>query len=229
MVQSGPYETADTGWRRRFRILAGLETTVPEASSGVVRAGSGAAATDSPLDALRSRPLDGRRSVAGSRAAIGSGTITPSRPDATAVDRLVTGWLALAADAEAARGHDEPFVIAAVKAKPAGPSGSRGARTELPPRAITSVLQAGLRPSDVVVHFGLDSFICGLRGVELAESERRFALIRTWLERTLGVSLRVGLAPLAASETLEELTDRAWFTLEMRAGSSMTNETVARG
>lgn len=195
----------------------------------MVRAGSGAAATDSPLDAPGSRPFERSRSVAGSQAAIGSGTITPSRPDATAVDRLVSGWLALATDVEEARGHDGQFVIAAVKANPAGPSGSRGARTELPPRAITSVLQAGLRPSDVVVHVGLGSFICGMRGVALAESVRRFALIRTWLERTLGVSLRVGLAPLAARETLDELTDRAWFTLEMRAGSSMTNETVARG
>ena len=57
--------------------------------------------------------------------------------------------------------------------------------------------------------YGGDEFVCGIGGSSLEEVERRFDAIDRLLRDDLGVGVSVGLAELAADETLDRLTARA--------------------
>ena len=56
-------------------------------------------------------------------------------------------------------------------------------------------------------------FVCGLGGADLAVVEERFDLIGRSIQDQIGVGISVGLAALAADETLDQLTARADATL----------------
>ena len=70
-------------------------------------------------------------------------------------------------------------------------------------------MRSHLRSFDPIVRFGGDEFVCGLGGADLDEIERRFSLIRQSVEDEAGVGFSLGLASLAADETLDQLTARA--------------------
>jgi diguanylate cyclase (GGDEF)-like protein len=76
-------------------------------------------------------------------------------------------------------------------------------------RAVVAGMQAQLRSYDPVVRLGGDEFVCALADCTPAEARRRFALIRAGIEQIRpGASISVGLAPLRADDTLEQLIQR---------------------
>jgi diguanylate cyclase (GGDEF)-like protein len=76
-------------------------------------------------------------------------------------------------------------------------------------RTLVAAMRSHLRSFDPVVRYGGDEFVCGLGGADVEEVERRFRLIRQAVQNDVGIGISVGLATLAANETLDEVTARA--------------------
>jgi diguanylate cyclase (GGDEF)-like protein len=77
-------------------------------------------------------------------------------------------------------------------------------------RAVAGALLGGLRSYDLVVRHGGDEFLCGLPGTDLAGAERRFdAVAKALTDQNPGTSVSIGLAELAALETLDSVIARA--------------------
>ena len=80
-------------------------------------------------------------------------------------------------------------------------------------KTLVWTIRSNLRSFDPVVRYGGDEFVCGLGGADLDEVERRFDQIDRSVRDEVGVGISVGLAALAADETLDELTARADLSL----------------
>ncbi len=135
--------------------------------------------------------------------------------DLTGAFRRETGVLALRHEIDRARRAGGRFVIAFVDI-----DGMKLVNDRDGPAAGDHVLQtlvwtirANLRSFDPVVRYGGDEFVCGLGGVDIDEVESRFDLIDRTMRGEVGVGISVGLAALAADETLDELTARADLAL----------------
>lgn len=76
-------------------------------------------------------------------------------------------------------------------------------------RTLVTAMRAHLRSFDPVVRFGGDEFVCGLGGADILEVKRRFRLIGQSVKDDTGAGISVGLATLAADESLDQLTARA--------------------
>ncbi len=76
-------------------------------------------------------------------------------------------------------------------------------------QSVVRAMRARLRSFDPIIRYGGDEFVCGLGGTDLAEAERRFALIGVAIEADAGVGISVGFAELEPGDTADELTERA--------------------
>lgn len=121
------------------------------------------------------------------------------------------GWLALTHDIARARRGDGRFVIAFVDVDDMkGVNDRQGhAAGDHVLRARVAAMQSHLRSFDPIVRFGGDEFVCGLGGADLRDVRRRFQLIRASVRDEVDVGFSVGLASLAADESLDQLTARA--------------------
>jgi diguanylate cyclase (GGDEF)-like protein len=131
--------------------------------------------------------------------------------DLTGAFRREVGWLALTHEIDRARRGDGRFVVAFVdvdRLKEVNDRGGHAAGDHVL-RTLVSALRSHLRSFDPVVRFGGDEFVCGLGGADLGEVEHRFSLIARSVQDDVGVGFSVGLASLAADETLDQLTARA--------------------
>ena len=125
--------------------------------------------------------------------------------------RRETGRLALKLEIDRARRADGRFVLASVDVDGLKFVNDRDghAAGDHVLQALVRIMASKLRSYDPIVRYGGDEFLCGLSGSRLGEGERRFAEIDALLQGEVGVGISVGLAELAADETLDGLTARA--------------------
>lgn len=76
-------------------------------------------------------------------------------------------------------------------------------------RQVVATVRGVIREYDLIVRYGGDEFLCGLLDLDLTEARRRFEIANASLAVTREAQVSVGLAQLAAQETLEQLIDRA--------------------
>jgi diguanylate cyclase (GGDEF)-like protein len=77
-------------------------------------------------------------------------------------------------------------------------------------RDVALALRSGLRSYDLVVRYGGDEFLCALPGTGIEGARRRFEEVARKLTETRpGASVSIGLAALADTDALDELTARA--------------------
>ena len=180
-----------------------------------VRARAAADRTRAAVD--RDRAAQDRAHAARARARLESELYSAHLDDLTGAFRREAGRLALTHEIERARRADGRFVIAFVDVdrmkhtndKEGHAAGDRVLQT------LVWAMRSQLRSYDPVVRYGGDEFVCGLGGVDLDEVERRFDAIGRAVQIDVGVGISVGLAALAAEDTLDELTARADIALLM--------------
>ena len=152
--------------------------------------------------AYRERAARDRAAAAGERAHL---------DDLTGAFRRAMGALAFTHEIERAQRTDGRFVIAFVDIdglKRVNDRSGHGAGNHVL-TTLVRILRANLRAYDPIVRFGGDEFVCGMSRVDLADAERRFEQIGRLLRNDVGVGISVGLAALAAGETLDHLCARA--------------------
>ena len=76
-------------------------------------------------------------------------------------------------------------------------------------QALVSIMRTNLRSFDPIVRYGGDEFVCALGAADVADAERRFALINRSLHAAVGTGISVGLAALAGGETFDDVLARA--------------------
>jgi len=76
-------------------------------------------------------------------------------------------------------------------------------------QVVVDTIRTRLRSFDPISRYGGDEFICGLGGTDVAEAKARFESIGSLIEAEAGVGISVGLAALAADDTVDSLTTRA--------------------
>ncbi|MBA4170537.1 MAG: GGDEF domain-containing protein, partial [Chloroflexi bacterium] len=131
--------------------------------------------------------------------------------DLTQTFRRDAGCLALSHEMDHARRGDGRFVIAFIDVDGLKRVNDRDghAAGDHVLRMLADTIRSHLRSFDPVVRYGGDEFVCGMGGVDLEEVGHRFDLICHAVEDEVGVGISVGLAMLAAGETLDEVTARA--------------------
>jgi len=159
----------------------------------------------------RDRAGQDRADAASERARLQGELNSAHLDDLTGVFRREMGRLVLTREMDRARRGDGRFVIAFVDVDGLkGINDLKGhAAGDHALQAVVSALRSGLRSFDPIVRHGGDEFVCGLGGADLNHVARRFDAIGLSLRNDVGVGISVGLAALAAGETLDELTGRA--------------------
>jgi diguanylate cyclase (GGDEF)-like protein len=74
---------------------------------------------------------------------------------------------------------------------------------------VVDTLRARVRPYDLIVRYGGDEFLCGLLDMDLAEAERRVALVNGDLETGRAGHVTAGLARMEEGDALADLIRRA--------------------
>ncbi len=159
----------------------------------------------------RERAAEDRAEAARERARLQSELNNAHLDDLTGAFRREMGRLALTHEIDHARRGDGRFVIAFVDVDGMKRVNDREghAAGDHVLRTLVAAMRSNLRSFDPVVRYGGDEFVCGLGGADLEEVERRFGLIHRSVQNEVGVGISVGLAALAANETLDEVTARA--------------------
>jgi len=131
--------------------------------------------------------------------------------DLTRAFRRETEWHALNLEVDRSRRGDGRFVLAFLDIDDLKGINDRAghAAGDLVLRTLVATLRSSLRSFDPIVRFGGDEFVCGIGGADIREVEGRLAGTQRSLYADTGASFSVGLAVLAAGETLEQLTARA--------------------
>ena len=159
----------------------------------------------------RERAARDRAEAARERARLEAELESAHLDDLTGAFRREIGRLALSHEIDHARRGDGRFVIAFVDVDDMKVVNDRDghAAGDHVLKTLVAAMRSNLRSFDPVVRYGGDEFVCGLGGADLGDVERRFNLIRQALVSEVGVGISVGLAALAAEETLDEVTARA--------------------
>jgi diguanylate cyclase (GGDEF)-like protein len=159
----------------------------------------------------RERAAQDRADAARERARLEAELDHAHLDDLTGAFRREMGRLALSHEIDHARRGDGRFVIAFVDV-----DGMKGvndrdghAAGDHVLRTLVAAMRSHLHSFDPVVRYGGDEFVSGLGGADVEEVERRFRLIRQAVQNDVGIGISVGLATLAANETLDEVTARA--------------------
>ncbi len=76
-------------------------------------------------------------------------------------------------------------------------------------RATVAAMRERLRSYDLVVRYGGDEFICVLTDSSAADAARTAATLRAYVEKMTGGTISVGIAELAADDTVDALVKRA--------------------
>lgn len=77
-------------------------------------------------------------------------------------------------------------------------------------REVARTLRAKLRPYDLIIRYGGDEFVCAVAGMARTDVEARFDQVRAALAAGHEpISVTVGLAELAADDTVEDVLARA--------------------
>ena len=77
-------------------------------------------------------------------------------------------------------------------------------------RDVVSAIQSDVRSYEPIVRYGGDEFVCALKGVDVAQAERRFATIRESITADhAGEAISIGLAELRPDDSLSDLVGRA--------------------
>ena len=179
-------------------------------------------ASDAPLaeklERLRARAAADRAkaaldrvAAASERARLEAELLDAHLDDLTRAYRREIGTLALTLEIDRARRSVGHFILAFVDIDGLKLVNDRDghAAGDRVLTALVRTLRSNLRSFDPIVRYGGDEFVCGLGGSSLEEVERRFAAIDALLRDEVGVGISVGLADLAADETLDQLTARA--------------------
>jgi diguanylate cyclase (GGDEF)-like protein len=170
-----------------------------------------AAADRARAAADRRRAAQDRADAARERARLEAELHSAHLDDLTGAFRRDMGTAALSREIDRARRADGRFVIAFVDVdglKRVNDRDGHAAGDHLL-QVLVQTMRSNLRSFDPIVRYGGDEFLCGLGGVDLDEVERRFIAIDRSVGEDVGFGISVGLAALAADETLDELEARA--------------------
>jgi diguanylate cyclase (GGDEF)-like protein len=179
-----------------------------------------AAADRARAAADRARAAKERVSAARERDRLEAALRSAHLDELTGAYRREMGRLALSNEIDRARRADGRFVLAFVDVDRLKIVNDREghAAGDRVLKAVVVALRSRLRSFDPIVRYGGDEFVCGMGGTDLAEASRRFALIEAAIEANARVGISVGLAALAAGDTVDALTERADVTmLEVKA------------
>jgi diguanylate cyclase (GGDEF)-like protein len=170
-----------------------------------------AAADRERAAADRQRAAADRALAAAERERLEAGLRTAHLDDLTGAYRRGVGMLAISNEVERARRSGGPFVVAFVDVDDMKGLNDRAghAAGDLVLQALVRIMRSHLRPFDPVIRYGGDEFLCGMGGLDVEDSERRFREIGDTLEREVGVGVSFGLAMLQPGETPDQVTARA--------------------
>ena len=159
----------------------------------------------------RERAARDRASAARERARLEAELQSAHLDELTGAYRRELGGLTLSHEIDRARRSDGRFVLAFVDVDDLKVVNDRDghAAGDLVLQTVADAIRARLRSFDPIVRHGGDEFVCGLGAVDLAEAQRRFALIAKAIDTEAHVGISAGLAVLARDGTLAALTARA--------------------
>lgn len=192
--------------RARHRELAAA-TVDPGAASdraGALRDRQGGASD-------RTQAADDRDASSVDRVLSAQDRTTSSTDELTGAYHRDAGIVELRRDLARAKRTKHPFVLAFVdvdnlKATNDSLGHAAGDRRL---RETADWIRTHLRFYDLIIRYGGDEFICGLVDVAMSMADERFARVNMDLSANQQPCVTVGLAELAADETLEDLIGRA--------------------
>lgn len=197
-------------------MVASHQARIPEARAEVARARRARAQAVARASALAevswTERLEALRAQAASDRARLEAELRSAHLDAlTGVYRREMGLAAISREIDRARRSDGRFILAFVdvdRLKAVNDSDGHAAGDRVL-QAVVRAIRTSLRSFDPIVRYGGDEFLCGLGGMEVADAGRRFSAIEAVIRADAGVGISVGLAGLAASDTVMQLTERA--------------------
>jgi diguanylate cyclase (GGDEF)-like protein len=204
----------ETARRRDLRAQA-IERAVAESDAPLAekleRLRAQAAADRARAAVDRRRAAADRAAAADERAALESELHRAYVDELTGALRRKLGMLALGHEVDRARRGDGRLVCAFVDVDDLKRLNDRAghAAGDRVLQVLVSTMRTNLRSFDSIVRYGGDEFVCGLGAADIADVERRFDLIDHSLHAAVGAGISVGLAALAAGETLDEVLARA--------------------
>ena len=211
--------------RERDVVAAPLEQSLaelePVLAERIMRLREQAAADRTEAAGDRERAARDRHAAAHERARLERELLTAHLDDLTGAYRRDMGQLAVSHELDRARRGDGRFVLAFVDVddlklindRDGHAAGDRALQT------VVSTMRRALRSYDPIYRYGGDEFVAGMSGTDLDQAELRFEAIQATLERDAGITISVGLAPLAGTETADGLVARADLALSRRKGS----------
>lgn len=208
-------DARDEAARARDAHTAGLVRDASEPGSSLVeqleRLSAEAAADRARAAADRARAARDRLSAARERQRLEAELQAVHLDDLTGAYRRELGRLALSHEIDRARRSDGRFVLVFIDVDELKSVNDRDGHSagDRVLQGVAHALQTRLRSFDPIVRYGGDEFVCGLGGADLAEATRRFESIATAIKGEVGVAISVGMATLAADDTIEQLIDRA--------------------